>query len=183
MVAEGSRRGPRLAGLAACPAQIHQPVQPTQSTHPTHPMQRLQPLQPTHPTQATQPATPAQASVSTLPATATPRNVAALPGDPYATGGNRGSRHHDAGGGQRRAGDATPPSVRVLPATATLLVVAVLSVTPVSPSACWPEVACRMRQVGYQRNGQEQVEALVSLLLEPVDRRLRQKLLGLLGSK
>lgn len=40
-----------------------------------------------------------------------------------------------------------------------------------------------MRQVGFQRNGQEQLEVLVRLLLEPVNRRLRQKLLGLIGSK
>jgi hypothetical protein len=38
-----------------------------------------------------------------------------------------------------------------------------------------------MRQVGIQRNGHEQVEALVRLLLEPVGRRQRQKLVALLG--
>jgi hypothetical protein len=37
-----------------------------------------------------------------------------------------------------------------------------------------------MRQVGIQRNGQGQAEALVRLLLEPVGRRQRQKLIALL---
>jgi hypothetical protein len=39
-----------------------------------------------------------------------------------------------------------------------------------------------MRQVGSQRNGQEQVEALVRLLLEPVGRRQRQKVIALLDT-
>jgi hypothetical protein len=40
-----------------------------------------------------------------------------------------------------------------------------------------------VRQVGIQRNGQEQVEALVRLLLEPVGRRQRQKLLEVLDTR
>lgn len=43
----------------------------------------------------------------------------------------------------------------------------------------WPGYR-NMRQVGSQRNGQEQVEALVRLLLEPVGRRQRQKVIALL---
>lgn len=39
-----------------------------------------------------------------------------------------------------------------------------------------------VRQVGSQRNHQEQVEALVRLLLEPVGRRQRQKVLALLDA-
>jgi len=39
-----------------------------------------------------------------------------------------------------------------------------------------------MRQVESQRNGQEQAEALVRLLLEPVGRRQRQKVIGLIDS-
>jgi hypothetical protein len=39
-----------------------------------------------------------------------------------------------------------------------------------------------MRHAGIQRNGQEQVEALVRLLLEPVGRGQRQKLIALLGA-
>jgi hypothetical protein len=39
----------------------------------------------------------------------------------------------------------------------------------------------KLRQVGIQRNGQEQVDALVRLLLEPVGRRQRQKVLELLA--
>lgn len=39
-----------------------------------------------------------------------------------------------------------------------------------------------MRQVGIQRNRQAQVETLVQLLLEPVGRRQRQKLIALLDS-
>ena len=38
----------------------------------------------------------------------------------------------------------------------------------------------KLRQVGPQRNGQGQAEALVRLLLEPVGRRQRQKLIALL---
>jgi hypothetical protein len=38
-----------------------------------------------------------------------------------------------------------------------------------------------MRPSGPNPNSQAQVEVLVQLLLDPVDRRLRQKLLGLLG--
>jgi hypothetical protein len=37
-----------------------------------------------------------------------------------------------------------------------------------------------MREPGRQKNGQVQVEALVRALLEPLARRERQKLLGLL---
>lgn len=49
----------------------------------------------------------------------------------------------------------------------------------------WPDFKRRveMRQVGIQRNGQEQVEALVRLLLEPVGRRQRKKLVGLIDSQ
>jgi hypothetical protein len=36
--------------------------------------------------------------------------------------------------------------------------------------------------MGFQRNGQEQVEALVRLLLEPVGRRQRQKVIALLDT-
>lgn len=39
-----------------------------------------------------------------------------------------------------------------------------------------------VRQVGIQGNGQEQVEALVRLLLEPVGRRQRQKVIALLDT-
>jgi hypothetical protein len=39
-----------------------------------------------------------------------------------------------------------------------------------------------VRQVGSQRNGQEQAEALVQLLLEPVGRRQRQKVIALLDT-
>jgi hypothetical protein len=39
-----------------------------------------------------------------------------------------------------------------------------------------------VRQVGSQRNGQERVEALVPLLLEPVGRRQRQTVLALLDT-
>jgi hypothetical protein len=39
-----------------------------------------------------------------------------------------------------------------------------------------------MRQVGSQRNGQEQVEVLVRLLLEPVGRKQRQKVIALLDA-
>jgi hypothetical protein len=39
-----------------------------------------------------------------------------------------------------------------------------------------------LQQAGIQRNGQEQVETLVRLLLEPMGRGQRQKVLGLLGS-
>jgi hypothetical protein len=38
-----------------------------------------------------------------------------------------------------------------------------------------------MRQPGRYPNGQAGVEGLVEMLLHPVDRRLRQKLLGLIG--
>lgn len=41
----------------------------------------------------------------------------------------------------------------------------------------------KMRQVGPQRNGQEQVEALGRLLLEPAGRRQRRKVLRLLGGE
>jgi hypothetical protein len=40
-----------------------------------------------------------------------------------------------------------------------------------------------MREPGRQKNGQVQVEALVRALLEPLARRERQKLLGLLGEE
>jgi hypothetical protein len=40
----------------------------------------------------------------------------------------------------------------------------------------------KMRQVGFQRNGQEQAEALVRLPLDPVGRRQRQKLIALLDT-
>jgi hypothetical protein len=43
-------------------------------------------------------------------------------------------------------------------------------------------VTQEMRQVGSQRNGQEQIEALVWLLLEPVERRQRQKPIALLDT-
>lgn len=39
-----------------------------------------------------------------------------------------------------------------------------------------------MRHMGIQRNSQAQVEALVRLLLEPVGRRQRQKLIALLDT-
>jgi hypothetical protein len=41
-------------------------------------------------------------------------------------------------------------------------------------------LSLQVRQVGIQRNGQEQVEALVRLLLEPMGRRQRQKVIALL---
>lgn len=41
----------------------------------------------------------------------------------------------------------------------------------------------KMRQVGLQGNGQAQVEALVRMLLEPVGRRQRQKVLALLDTE
>lgn len=40
-----------------------------------------------------------------------------------------------------------------------------------------------MREPGRQKNGQVQVEALVRALLEPLGRRERQKLLGLLAEE
>jgi hypothetical protein len=49
---------------------------------------------------------------------------------------------------------------------------------------CWRVGDTRsgeMRQLGRQRNRQAQVEVLVRLLLEPVGRRQRRKVLGLLS--
>jgi hypothetical protein len=40
-----------------------------------------------------------------------------------------------------------------------------------------------MRQSGRYPNGQAGVEGLVEMLLDPVERRLRRKLLGLIGNR
>jgi len=49
---------------------------------------------------------------------------------------------------------------------------------PKSKPACFS--LPQMREPGRQKNGQVQVEALVRALLEPLARRERQKLIGLL---